>query len=74
MKEFFIIMGLFILLVNSAFFSQALLTAYFSEDKTVSIAIDNYGEAHLEFILYIITTPISLIGAYLILKNRKKIT
>ena len=48
------------------------IVAYMSPDKTVLVAINNYGEGNIELILNIILYPIALYTAYRVVIDEAK--
>ena len=48
------------------------LTAYFSEDKSVLVTINNYGEANLELWLMGFMTILSIFTIFIMLKEEKR--
>ena len=61
-KEIIIILGLAILLSAAIMVSDAFLKAYHSREKAVTITVNSYGEANLEFVLLIFSLVIILLA------------
>ena len=60
------ISGITFLLVILTLMSITFFSAYFNEDKTYLVEINNYRESHIEFILLIFGIVISSWASYLI--------
>lgn len=58
------IIGLTMLIVSYIVILETFMTAFFNPTKSVTIFINNYNEATVEFILFILTLPFVLLYIY----------
>ena len=63
-KKFVNYVGLGSFLTIFLLFSLIFLYAYFSPEKSILYSIDNYGEAHLEFVLFIFMAIFATLFVY----------
>lgn len=69
-KEIFYIIGFAVIISSYVSFIYAFLSAYFSPAKVTNVHINNFGEADVEFILFILTIPLVCYYTYKSLPKR----
>jgi len=64
LKSFIVYLGLVITYGVATLFVWTFLRAYTSQEKAIIFSINQFGEAHMEYMLFLVTMPLMTLALF----------